>query len=231
MAQFGSARDWGSRGRRFNSGSPDHLPGQFSTPAGVAQGTRALVFGTRRRGFESLHRHQARVAQLVERILGKDEVVGSAPTSGPQNTKPGKLNWMSATVLTSRDAGSSPVPGTQFRERCQSPAYWGILLRRWPFTGPGGSNPFLSAHHPLRPWKARRAWSIAPASKAVRVTPTGVQIPRLPLRHLMECEPDRRARPPLEAGGWLNGHDGQVLRAPLNTCPRRLSGQDTSLSS
>src|ERR1022692_578757 len=38
--------------------------------------------------------------------------------------------------------------------------------------------------HPLRPWKAGRAWSIAPASKAVRVTPTGVQIPRLPLQHL-----------------------------------------------
>jgi hypothetical protein len=76
--------------------------------------------------------------------------VGSAPTSGPQNTIPGWLNWMSATVLTSRDAGSSPVPGTQFRERCQSPAYWGVLLRRWPFTGPGGSNPFLSARrrHP-----------------------------------------------------------------------------------
>jgi hypothetical protein len=47
----------------------------------------------------------------------------------------------------------------------------------------------------------------------------------------MECEPDRRARPPLEAGGWPNGHEGQVLRTPLNTCPRRLSGQDTSLSS
>ena len=49
--------------------------------AGVAQLARATAFQAVGRGFESRFPLQAHVAQLVERILGKDEVMGPNPIS------------------------------------------------------------------------------------------------------------------------------------------------------
>ena len=79
--------------RRFES-SPlhmncgDHHVTNFD--AGIAQLARASAFQAEGRGFESRRpldggsgsREVARVAQLVERILGKDEVGGSIPLLG-----------------------------------------------------------------------------------------------------------------------------------------------------
>ena len=48
----------------------------------------------------------AAIAQLVERILGKDEVVGSIPTSG---SKAGVCKLASEQVSTLYCAGSNPV--------------------------------------------------------------------------------------------------------------------------
>ena len=50
--------------------------------AGVAQLARALAFQAKGRGFESRFPLQAQVAQLVEHVLGKDEVMGSIPILG-----------------------------------------------------------------------------------------------------------------------------------------------------
>ena len=50
--------------------------------AGVAQTGRASAFQAEGRGFESRRPLVvARVAQLVERFLGKDEVTGSIPVA------------------------------------------------------------------------------------------------------------------------------------------------------
>ena len=59
----------------------------WSLRAGIAQLARARAFQARGRGFESrfpLHpgSRQAHVAQLVEHVLGKDEVSGSIPLVG-----------------------------------------------------------------------------------------------------------------------------------------------------
>ncbi len=59
--------------------------------AGVAQLARASAFQAEGRGFESRfplqvfsyrQTRQAHIAQAVERILGKDEVIGSSPIVG-----------------------------------------------------------------------------------------------------------------------------------------------------
>ena len=51
--------------------------------AGVAQTGRASAFQAEGRGFESRRPLMvARVAQSVERFLGKDEVTGSIPVAG-----------------------------------------------------------------------------------------------------------------------------------------------------
>ncbi len=52
--------------------------------AGVAQLARASAFQAEGRGFESRLplENSAHVAQSVEHILGKDEVVGSSPIVG-----------------------------------------------------------------------------------------------------------------------------------------------------
>jgi hypothetical protein len=86
-----------------------------------------------------------------------------------------------------------------------------------------GSNPTPSALGRL----AERL--IAPAPKAVQGNTYEGSNPSPSAATPVECEPGRRARPPLEAGGWPNGHEGQVLHTP--PCPRRLIGQDAGLSS
>ena len=79
--------------RRFES-SPLHINcGDHhvtSLDAGIAQLVRASAFQAEGRGFESRFplfgsgagAHDAQVAQLVEHILGKDEVGGSIPLLG-----------------------------------------------------------------------------------------------------------------------------------------------------
>ena len=64
-------------------------PFPTTSNAGIAQLARALAFQAKGRGFESrfpLHVHPIRRpgprSSGVERILGKDEVVGSIPTEG-----------------------------------------------------------------------------------------------------------------------------------------------------
>ena len=49
--------------------------------AGIAQLVRASAFQAEGRGFESRRPLVARVAQSVERVLGKDEVTGSIPVA------------------------------------------------------------------------------------------------------------------------------------------------------
>ena len=57
---------------------------KFNFNAGVAQLARASAFQAEGRGFESRLplASSAHVAQSVEHILGKDEVVGSNPIVG-----------------------------------------------------------------------------------------------------------------------------------------------------
>ena len=71
--------------RRFESFPVHHF---FNRPAGVAQLARASAFQAEGRGFEPrfpLQRYlrqvyiTAQVAQQVEHLLGKEEVIGSSP--------------------------------------------------------------------------------------------------------------------------------------------------------
>ena len=63
---------------------------------------------------------------------------------------PEQLERSERDVPNVEGVGSSPASGTQFMEGCQSAVYWGVLLRRWPFKRPMGSNPILSALHSIR---------------------------------------------------------------------------------
>ncbi len=94
MAEWSKAADCKSAGiflRRFKSCPPqyDYLMHKYNKfelrIAGVAQLARASAFQAEGRGFESrlpLAEIAAHVAQLVEHILGKDEVGGSNPLVG-----------------------------------------------------------------------------------------------------------------------------------------------------
>ena len=63
----------------------------------VAQLDRASDYESEGRGFESLRAHQKKekrhavVAQLVERILGKDKVTGSIPVNGSRKCGSGVI--------------------------------------------------------------------------------------------------------------------------------------------
>ena len=60
----------------------------------VAQLDRASDYESEGRGFESLRAHHkglAVVAQLVERILGKDKVTGSIPVNGSSKCGSGEI--------------------------------------------------------------------------------------------------------------------------------------------
>ena len=66
-------------------GSNPSLSTMMHGHAGVAQLVRASAFQAEGREFESrlpLHGPRAHVAQLVEHVLGKDEVTGSIPVVG-----------------------------------------------------------------------------------------------------------------------------------------------------
>ena len=66
-------------------GSNPSLSTMMHGHAGVAQLVRASAFHAEGREFESrlpLHAPRAHVAQLVEHVLGKDEVTGSIPVVG-----------------------------------------------------------------------------------------------------------------------------------------------------
>ncbi len=92
MAEWSKAADCKSAGDAYVGSNPA-LPIRFKMrgiyknlnyTAGVAQLARASAFQAEGRGFESRLPLSipAHVAQSVEHILGKDEVIGSSPIVG-----------------------------------------------------------------------------------------------------------------------------------------------------